>query len=62
MAIIVLIPFWQKILTKQGPIYPRSLDQFYIVTYYIKWVKTSGTYSRKELKDRHFDFTIYICL
>ena len=23
----------------------RSLDPFYIVSYYIKWVKTSGTYS-----------------
>ena len=23
---------------------PKSLDPFYIVTYYIKWVKTSWTY------------------
>ena len=24
---------------------PRSADQFYVVTYYIKWVTTSWTYS-----------------
>ena len=23
---------------------PKSLDQFYIVSYFIKWVKTSSTY------------------
>ena len=22
-------------------VYPRNLDSFYVVTYYIKWVKTS---------------------
>ena len=27
---------------------PRSLDQFYIVTLYIKWVNTSGSYSISE--------------
>ena len=27
---------------------PRSLDLFYIETYYIKWVKTSWTYSRSK--------------
>ena len=26
-------------------VYPRSLDQFYMVSYYIKWVKTSWTFS-----------------
>ena len=26
-------------------VYPRSSDPFYIVTIYIKWVKTSWTYS-----------------
>ena len=26
-------------------VYPRSLDQFYIVSYYIEWVKTSWIYS-----------------
>ena len=27
---------------------PISLDQFYIVTYYSKWAKTSWTYNRGE--------------
>ena len=31
---------------------PRSSDPFYVVTYYIKWVTTSWTYSSKhELSD-----------
>ena len=27
------------------PVCPRSIEPFYIVTYYIKWVKTSWTNS-----------------
>ena len=29
----------------QITIWPRSSDSFYMVSYYIKWVNTSGTYS-----------------
>ena len=31
---------------------PRSLYQFYMVTFYIKWVKTFWTYN-KNLKEIH---------
>ena len=30
----------------RATVYLRSLDQFYTVTYYIKWVKTSWTFSK----------------
>ena len=29
--------------------FTRSIDSFYIVTYYIKWVKTSWTYSTPSI-------------
>ena len=28
-----------------GPVCPKSSDPFFVVTYYIKWVTTSWTYS-----------------
>ena len=33
---------------KKYTICPRSSDPFYLVTYYIKWVTTSWTYSIKN--------------
>ena len=35
----------KKPLKHNGTVSPRSSDPFYIVTYYIKWVTTSWTYS-----------------
>jgi len=37
---------------------PRSSDQFYVVTYYIKWVTTSWTDSRRYIM---FGSYIYLC-
>ena len=34
---------------------PRISDPFYIVSYYIKWVTTSGTYIKKRNGDRLTD-------
>ena len=31
---------------KRNPVCPRSLDPFFILTYYMKWAKTSWTFSR----------------
>ena len=35
---------------------PRSSDPFYIVTYYVKWVTTSWTYSNRSSFLSHFFF------
>ena len=38
------------LLSEQNNVRPRSLDPFYIVTYCIKWVKTSWTDSILDIK------------
>ena len=40
------IPLLHGKLKKYTTVWPRSSDSFYIVTYYIKWVTTSWTYSK----------------
>ena len=39
------IYIFSLVIYKYGNIFPGSSDLFFIVSYYIKWVKTSGTYS-----------------
>ena len=43
---------------------PRSFDQFYVVTHYMKWVKTSWTYSTGLRQTRiivsYYHLNIYI--
>ena len=41
---IALYNFGIQHTVKQYTVCPRSLDPFYIVTYYTKWVKTSRTH------------------
>ena len=36
-------------LNGNDTICPRNSDQFYVVTYYLKWVTTSWTYSMIDL-------------
>ena len=44
---------------------PRSLDPFHIVSYYINWVKTSGTQGMREWDNMRNNekggFDIYRC-
>ena len=49
-------------IDKYGTVCPRNSEPFYVVTYYIKWVTTSWTYSIRETgnqinkqKDGHTD-------
>ena len=35
---------------------PRSLDQFYLVSHYLKWGKTSWTYSTKKKQKKTLVF------
>ena len=46
--------------TLESTICPRSLDLIYIVTYYIKWVITSWTYSNLALIKSAYTNTIHV--
>ena len=45
----ILNNFTSSASYKSNSVCPRSIDQFYSVTYYIKWVKTLWTYSMKNI-------------
>ena len=54
-------PLIERDVGRLSAIYPRSSDPFYIVSYYIKWVTTSWTHSKKFLSYcMHFVLTVFL--
>ena len=43
-----LHPYISELPSNKGTVCPGSSDPFHIVSYYIKWVTTSWTYSTME--------------